>query len=242
QKIGAWRPIVSRFPDSEQATGAQRGAPVPGGEDPLRGPDLEVRTGRQVAALVATRLLVASIERVVLDVAHVGQAKPGERLLGDRVLIAVRVFGGAADGMGQVPVPVIDGPRELGVLPVAPGALAATHDGRAQYADRMLTDHRTMRVSAWRVRLESRRRRAWRHLALLVPLVPLMSFVSFVAVVSFMSFVAFVPLMSFMSFVVLAALLGARDGGGVEPGERQHEREWGAELGGELHGGSPGVG
>src|SRR6185437_14289594 len=221
QKIGAWRPIVSRFPDSEQATGAQRGAPVPGGEDPLRGPDLEVRTGRQVAALVATRLLVASIERVVLDVAHVGQAKPGERLLGDRVLIAVRVFGGAADGIGQVPVPVIDGPRELGVLPVAPGALAATHDGRAQYADRMLTDHRTMRVSAWRVRLESRRRRAWRNLALLVPLVPLMSFVS---------------------FVVLAALLGARDGGGVEPGERQHEREWGAELGGELHGGSPGVG
>src|SRR6185437_5662346 len=223
QKIGAWRPIVSRFPDSEQATGAQRGAPVPGGEDPLRGPDLEVRTGRQVAALVATRLLVASIERVVLDVAHVGQAKPGERLLGDRVLIAVRVFGGAADGIGQVPVPVIDGPRELGVLPVAPGALAATHDGRAQYADRMLTDHRTMRVSAWRVRLESRRRRAWRHLALLVPLVPL---------VSFMSFVAFVSLMSFVSFVVLAALLGARDGGGVEPGEGQHEREWGAELGG----------
>src|SRR5215831_8390576 len=98
-----------------------------------------MRTGRQEAALIAARLLVAAIERVVLDVAHVAEAEAGKGGLGDRVLIAVRVLGGAGDAVDLVPVPVVDGARELGVLPAPPRALAPADDGRAHDADGMLS-------------------------------------------------------------------------------------------------------
>ena len=139
--------------------------------------------------------------------------KPAKVLLGDRVLITVGVLGGAGDGVNPRPLPVVDGARELRVLPVAPGVGAVVGDRRAQHADGVGPHHRAVRVDAGRMRLKLGRRCARRHRALAA-----------------------------MRLLVLAAgvvFLGVRDGRKLQPGKRQHEGEGCCDLRGELHGRSP---
>jgi hypothetical protein len=54
---------------------------------------------------------------------------------------------------------------------------------------------------------------------------------------SFMAIVSFMGLMPFVPFVMLAVMLvGVREVGLLEPGERQDEREGSDQFGGGLHG------
>ena len=111
-----------------------------------------VNAGRQKARRIAPRLRVAPIQRRILDRGHIGQPEARPRGLRHRVLVAVRILGGARDGANHPPIPIVEGSRELGMPPAPPGGLPSGHDTRRENAHGVLSHDRAVRMSPRRVR------------------------------------------------------------------------------------------
>jgi hypothetical protein len=127
----------------------------------MAGRCLDMCAGREDAGRVLARLGVAAVEGVVFDVGHVGKTKPRCRCLAHRILIAVGILGDTGNGMNAGPVPVVNGAREVRVVPVCPCASPMGDDPGCEHAHGMLTYDRAMRMYSRRG-LERWRRRSWR--------------------------------------------------------------------------------
>ena len=117
---------------------------------------------RQKAGRILTRLGIATIEGVILGIRHVGESEPRRSGLRNRVLIAVGVLGDARNVVHGGPVPVVDGTRELGVVPVNPSATSVCDGSGCEHADRMLAYDGAVGMNSLRMGPERGWRLSWR--------------------------------------------------------------------------------